>query len=304
MTIPTYEELMLPLLKEVQNQPLSNSEITIKLAKIFNLTDENLEEKNTGGAPKFYNRAQWAKTYLKQAGLVSNPSRGIVEITDEGKKVLAQKVSKIDNKFLATYTPFLEFKNRKKDGEIEATEKQSDLVSEQTPEEEIESAFLRLKDSLKSELLDKILASSPMFFEQLIVDLLIAMGYGGSRKEAGERIGKSGDGGIDGTIKEDPLGLDIIYLQAKRYAKDNTVGRPDIQKFIGSLSGEGATKGVFVTTSSFTKEAKDYLNRVQHRVILIDGYDLTEHMINYGVGLREVNTLKIQKIDDDYFEMI
>lgn len=305
MAIPNYQDLMLPVLECAANGEITPKAVVDILAKKLGLTEAELSELlPSKRAPKFYNRVAWAKFYLQKAGLITSTKRGYVEITEQGKKVLAQKPTRIDNKFLEQFQDFIDFRSRKPVTDEGAKNQTEEITSNETPEERIDGAYQEIESAIKIDLLNKILSCSPQFFEQLIIDLLLAMGYGGSKKEAAERLGKSGDGGIDGVIKEDPLGLDIIYLQAKRYAKDNTIGRPEIQKFVGSLSGEGATKGVFVTTSSFSREAKEFPNKVQQRIILIDGDELTTLMLNYGIGVREVRALKIHRIDEDYFEEI
>lgn len=248
MGIPTYEELMLPLLKLLSNkQTYTNKECNELLIKQFNLTEE--EKRQTlpsKKSPIFYNRVNWAKTYMKKAGLVDAPKRGEVKITDVGLKLLKENPIKIKSKDLDRYESFREFAN-KSNKSITNPDKIIDIEENKTPEESIEDAFLKLKVSLADEILEKIQSCSFDFFERLVIDLLIKMGYGGSREEAGRATKKTGDGGIDGIINEDRLGLDSIYIQAKRW-KDTVVGRPEIQKFSGALDTPGATKGIFITT--------------------------------------------------------
>lgn len=302
MGIPTYEELMLPLLKLLSNkQTYTNKECNELLIKQFNLTEE--EKRQTlpsKKSPIFYNRVNWAKTYMKKAGLVDAPKRGEVKITDVGLKLLKENPTKIKSKDLDRYESFREFAN-KSNKSITNPDKIIDVEENKTPEESIEDAFLKLKISLADEILEKIQSCSFDFFERLVIDLLIKMGYGGSREEAGRATKKTGDGGIDGIINEDRLGLDSIYIQAKRW-KDTVVGRPEIQKFSGALDTPGATKGIFITTSTFTKEAKEYVTTLNNKkIVLIDGSQLAKFMIDFNVGVSLETTYEIKKIDSDYF---
>lgn len=255
---------------------------------------------SSGNQPIFDNRVGWAKTYLKKAGLLESPRRGTFRISSVGRDVLAEKPARIDARYLRRFPSFVEFQNPSR-SESEADDSLIEASAEQTPEEVFDRAYQGLRGTLVSELLSSVLEMSPAFFEKLVVDLLVRMGYGGSIKDAGNAIGKSGDEGIDGTIKEDKLGLDIIYLQAKRWAPGNLVGRPEIQKFVGALAGQGAKKGVFITTSSFTKDALEYAPRNETKIVLIDGEKLANLMIDYGIGCNAVQTYEIKKIDSDYF---
>jgi len=296
MALPDFQQLMLPILtligdgKEHQRQELFE-----KAAQMFNLThEERTHLLPSGRQYTFDNRVGWARTYLKKAGLLSSPSRGIIKITERGKEVLKNKPSEINVKFLEQFPEFREFKKYQREKQDEQTS--VDL----TPEETLENSYQDLRTELSHELLERVKSCSPDFFERLVVDLLVSMGYGGSRSEAGQRVGKSGDGGIDGIIKEDKLGLDVVNIQAKRW--QNTVGRPEIQAFVGSLAGNRAKKGVFITTSKFSDGAIDYVSRIEQKVVLIDGEELAQLMIDHDVGVSEESRYVVKKIDLDYFE--
>jgi len=298
MPIPTYEELMLPLLKSLDDgQEKHVATLADKIADDLSLSNEEKEETLSSGQTTLKNRIGWARTYLKKAGLVKDPQRGYVQITQIGSKVLEDKPIEIDNQYLMRFPGFQLFKNGSSSpGD---TEEEIQLNSESTPKELIDSSFKILNNELSEEILESIHNCSPQFFENLVIDLMLSMGYGGSNKEAGKAIGKSSDGGVDGLINEDKLGLDTIYLQAKRWK--NKVGAPEIRDFVGSLVGKQSNKGVFITTSSYTSEAIAYAGSVQHKVILIDGLKLTELMIEHGIGVSEVKKYSLKKIDYDYF---
>lgn len=302
MAIPTYEELMLPLLKLLSDKnTYTNKQCNEILAKQCNITEE--EKRETLPSKKssiFYNRVNWAKTYMKKAGLVEAPKRGEVRITYLGEQLLKENLSELKSKDLERYDSFIEFTNKSnKNNSI--VNRVTDIEENKTPDESLEDAFLKLKISLVDELLEKINNSSFDFFERLVIDLLIKMGYGGSREEAGQATKKTADGGIDGIINEDRLGLDSIYIQAKRW-KDTMVGRPEIQKFSGALDTPGATKGIFITTSTFTKEAKEYAKNINNKkIVLIDGSQLAKFMIDFNVGVSLETVYEIKKIDSDYF---
>lgn len=300
--LPDYQSIMLPLLKIVADeQEHTIRDLIESLASIFDVKeDERKMLLSSGNQPIFDNRVGWAKTYLKKAGLLESPRRGTFRISSVGRDVLAEKPARIDARYLRRFPSFVEFQNPSR-SESEADDSLIEASAEQTPEEVFDRAYQGLRGTLVSELLSSVLEMSPAFFEKLVVDLLVRMGYGGSIKDAGNAIGKSGDEGIDGTIKEDKLGLDIIYLQAKRWAPGNLVGRPEIQKFVGALAGQGAKKGVFITTSSFTKDALEYAPRNETKIVLIDGEKLANLMIDYGIGCNAVQTYEIKKIDSDYF---
>jgi len=300
MAIPDYQTIMLPLIQFVADgKEHSLREIINSLADVFKLTDEERKELlPSGKQPVFDNRVGWATTYLKKAVVVESPKRALYRITDRGRWVIEKKPDRVDIKFLEQFKEFKEFRERK--GKPSTTVAPREPGSEVNPEELFESAYKDLRETLAADLLDTIKACSPEFFERLVIDVLIAMNYGGSRKEAGEAMGKSGDEGIDGIIKEDKLGLDTIYIQAKRWDK-TTVGRPEIQKFAGALLGQAARKGIFITTSRFSREAVDYVKGLDAKIILIDGERLAELMIEYNVGVDPVTTYAIKKIDLDYF---
>jgi restriction system protein len=301
--IPDFQTLMLPLLDLVKDKKeYRSNDIVDTLAENFNLSEDEKKELLPSGVDfLFRNRVSWAKTYLKKAGLLDTPKRGITCITQRGTDVLKQKPEKINIPFLKQFPNYLDFRSVR--GDVSATE--VDVRNEdqlQTPEEILDNTYQNIRKTLAQELLDKIQQLSPPFFERLVVDLLVKMGYGGSMEDAGKAIGKSGDEGIDGTIKEDKLGLDIIYIQAKRWQQGNTVGRPEIHKFVGALVGQGAKKGIFITTSSFTKDALNFVPRNETKIVLIDGLQLAQLMIDYNLGVTVQHTYEIKKIDTDYFE--
>ena len=300
--IPDYQSIMLSLLKFISDgNEYKMRDVTDQLAvKLGVSEDEKKELLPSGAAPVFYNRTAWAKTYLKKAGLIDSPKQGTVFITQRGRDVLKTNPPSIDVKFLKTFPEFIAFQTAKKDDEtIEPTEVDE---NSETPEEALETAYQKIRKSIAQDLIAKVLAMSPAFFEKLVVELLVRMGYGGSIKDAGKAIGKSGDEGIDGTIKEDKLGLDIIYIQAKRWQQGNVVGRPELHKFVGALAGQGAKKGIFITTSTFTKEAIDYVPKNETKIVLVDGDQLAQYMIDYNLGVTRVNNYEVKRIDSDYFE--
>ena len=240
------------------------------------------------------------KDISKKSGLIDSPKQGIVVITKRGLDVLKTNPNSIDVKFLKQFSEFVEFQTTKREDDS-ATVDQVEEVSTETPEEALETAYQKIRKSLALDILNKVITLSPAFFEKLVVELLVKMGYGGSMKDAGRAIGKSGDEGIDGTIKEDKLGLDIIYIQAKRWQPGNVVGRPELQKFVGALAGQGAKKGIFITTSSFTREALDYAPKNETKIVLIDGQQLAQFMIDYNLGVTSVNNYEVKRMDSDYF---
>jgi restriction system protein len=295
---------MLPVLKLASDgKEHKFSQAVEELAEEFGLaTEERNELLPSGSQAVFNNRVGWARSYLKQAGLLASPKRGFFTITQKGYELLAINPTKIDTSVLEEYPEFIEFKNRKKDkneNELQV-EPSSDLESILTPEDALASAYKKLRLALESELLSAVQEASPSFFERLVVDLLVKMGYGGNRQDAGKALGKSGDGGIDGIINEDRLGLDVIYIQAKRW--EGTVGRPEIQKFAGALQGQRARKGVFITTSSFSKEAREYASLIESKIILIDGEQLSRLMVEHNVGVATVGQYAVKKLDSDYFD--
>lgn len=301
MAIPDYQTCMLPFLRYLADgneHTLRDSEES--LAEHFSLTPaERAELLPSGQQGLFKNRIGWARTYLKKALLLDSPKRGVFKITERGLMTLATNPTKIDVKFLEQFPEFIQFREISK-SENGTTTPAEVAPSKTTPEEAIELAHQGIRDQLAQELLSRILACSPTFFEQLVVELLVKMGYGGSRRDAGERIGQTGDGGIDGIIKEDRLGLDTIFIQAKRW--QGSVGRPEIQKFVGALQGQRAKKGVFITTSCYTSEATDYASRIDTKVVLIDGKQLAGLMIDFDVGVAAAASYVVKRIDSDYFE--
>jgi restriction system protein len=306
--IPTYDALMLPVLLHSSQKPWSMRELIAVIADDLGLSDEEREQEiPSGGTRLIANRVHWAKTYLKKAGLLEQPKRGIVQITQRGREVLGGNPTKIDLAMLQQFQDFRSFLSGASSagGPTVEGEPIGGVVAapSSTPEEQIAAASRALDDALRDALLARILEASPTFFEKMIVDLLIAMGYGGSRADAGSRLGGTGDGGVDGVIREDQLGLDRVYLQAKRYQPGNTVGGEAVQAFIGALVNKGAHKGVFITTSSFTKAALNAANQSGSlRLVLIDGEALTRLMVRFGVGVRVALTVEIKRVALDYFE--
>lgn len=298
--IPDYAKIMLPLLKIAGDgmEHLKHDAINT-IANHFGLSQE-LRHKvlPSGQQTIIVNRVSWAITYLKKAKLLESPRRSCFKITERGKKVLQENPSEIDNKFLERFPEFIEFKNNKKIINNELVTEDQEQIS-QTPEESIEYGYQKIRKNLADEVLNQVKSCSPKFFEQLVVNLLLKMGYGGSLQDAGKVVGQVGDGGIDGIIKEDKLGLDVIYIQAKRW--EGSVGAKEIRDFVGSLVGHKANKGVFITTSSFTKDAQYYVTTIQHKVVLIDGYALSQLMIDYDIGVSKIITYEIKKVDLDYF---
>lgn len=300
--IPDYQSIMLPLLKYISDgKEYRMRDVTDELAIQLGVSeDERKELLPSGAAPVFYNRTAWAKTYLKKAGLIDSLKQGVVFITARGIEVLKSKPQSIDVKFLKQFTEFVAFQSPKKEEGAIGNDENDD--SSQTPEEALETAYQKIRKSIAQDLINKVLGLSPAFFEKLVVELLVKMGYGGSIKDAGKAIGKSGDEGIDGTIKEDKLGLDIIYIQAKRWQSGNVVGRPELHKFVGALAGQGAKKGIFITTSSFTRDALEYIPKNETKIVLFDGEQLAQFMIDYNLGVTSVNNYEVKRIDSDYFE--
>lgn len=311
MSIPDFQALMLPFLRLAANGNERRFRDAVEqLAVEFKLSDE---ERSTmlpsGSAPMFDNRVGWAKTYLKQAGLIDATRRGYFRITPRGVELLGTHPIQIDISTLEKYQEFRAFRSRRSEErdvlqlDFPASSSAQILPSaapEATPEELFSQAYQRLRSNLEAEVLEQVKAATPAFFERLVIDLLVAMGYGGSRQDAGNAVGRSGDGGIDGIIKEDKLGLDVIYVQAKRW--EGTVGRPEIQKFAGALQGQRASKGVFITTSGFSREAHEYAAIISSKIILIGGEQLAVLMVDHNVGVSPVSRFEIKRVDSDYFE--
>jgi restriction system protein len=306
MAVPDYQSLMLPLLQFAAKKggEISTSEAVEALAKELSLSDEDLKEMLPSGIQStFVNRVGWASTYMKKAGLLEATRRGFYQITDRGRDLLKKQPKTIDVKLLKQYPAFLEFQQLKgtRSGDKVIESKETSDVSTATPSEALESAYKNLRDELADELLDRLKKISPAFFERIVVELLVKMGYGGSRADAGKAIGRSGDGGIDGIIKEDKLGLDVVYIQAKRW-DNNPVGRPDVMQFAGALQAQRANKGIFITTSRFTDDARSYVSQIGSKIVLIDGEQLTSLMIEHDVGVSTVSLYPVKKVDSDYFE--
>lgn len=298
MAIPDFQTLMLPLLRHLNDgAERTNQETISTLANEFNLTEaERAQLLPSGQQTIFRNRIAWAKGHLKRAGLIESPRRGVYRITELGHEVLTSHLERIDIKFLKRFPGYRESGVSSRTG---TTPDNTSDVDEMTPEEHIAHGYQQIREDLSADLLRRTKECPPEFFEQLVVDLLLSMGYGGSRQDAGNAVGRSGDGGIDGIIKEDRLGLDTIYVQAKRW--DGVVGRPEVQKFAGALQGQRARKGIFITTSSFTKDARDFVTAIDSKIILIDGATLAGFMIDHGIGVTEVAAYTIKRIDSDYF---
>ena len=300
MPIPDYQSVMLPILRLLKDrQEHSLREAVDRLGSEFGLSESEMKEMLPSGQQEiFHNRVGWARTYIKKAGLVETTRRGHFQITDRGLQVLAKNPKRIDVKFLDQFDEFKQFRALRhvKTNESDVAEP---IDTDTTPEEALETAYKRLRDSLASDLLAQIKSISPSLFEKVVVELLVKMGYGGTRQDAGKAIGKSGDEGIDGIIKEDRLGLDIIYIQAKRW--ENTVGRPEVQKFAGALQGQRARKGIMLTTSTFSQEASDYASRIDSKIVLIDGERLAQYMIDNNLGVSVMANYEVKKIDTDYF---
>ncbi len=304
MSIPDFQSLMLPLMKFAADQREHASRETADyLAQAFQLSDAEREEMLSSGQQTIFdNRVYWGIAHLKRAGLIESTRRGFFRITPRGQQILQQPPTKIDIRFLKQFPEYRQFIAPKRDKT--ANEEGAETITSHTPMELLEGSYQSIRQELAQELLNQVKKSSPAFFERLVVDLLLRMGYGGSRVDAGEAIGRSGDEGIDGTIKEDRLGLDTIYIQAKRWG-ERTVGRPDIMQFVGALSGKNAKKGVYITTSTFSDEAREFVNRnIGSTVVLIDGKMLAELMIDFNVGVFRVASYEIKKINNDYFNEV
>ncbi len=300
--IPDFQTIMLPLLKLISDgKEYKMRTVEEILAEQFSLTKEELVELLPSGTDYiFKNRIGWAKTYMKKAGLIDSYKRGCITISEKGKGIIDSNPSIINVKFLKQFPEFLAFQVPQKKEAVEIEQEIGEETKQQNPEELIELGYIKIRQSLEQDLLSKLKTVDPYFFERIVVELLVKMGYGGSIQDAGRAIGKSGDEGIDGIIKEDKLGLDVIYIQAKRW--EGVVGRPEVQKFVGALAGQRAKKGVFITTSNFTKEATEYALQMDTKVVLIDGEKLAQYMIDYNLGVSTQNIYEIKKIDSDYFE--
>jgi restriction system protein len=301
MAIPDFQTLMRPVLTRVQDGNLHRfSDIVPLVAQDLALSAEDLERLlPSGSQAMFRNRLHWASFYLLKAGLLERPKRAWLKITERGLEAVRSR-DVINSKYLQRFDEFREFQvagSQADDNGIGETPQVSDT---RTPEELLEQGYARHRGSLATDVLAKVKACSPEFFERLVIDLLVAMGYGGSRKDAGRAVGRSGDGGIDGIIKEDRLGLDAVYVQAKRW--EASVGRPVVQAFAGSLEGQRARKGVLITTSAFSSEARYYVTQIEKRIVLIGGEELADLMIEHRIGVTDVETYTLKRLDSDYFD--
>jgi restriction system protein len=304
MAIPDYQSIMLPLLRfaEVKKTEITTPMAVEELATQFKLTDSELKEVLPSGLQgTFVNRIGWAATYMKKAGLLEATRRGYYRITQRGKDLLKEKPVTINAKLLERYPEFEIFKQLKGTHTAGKRQPESPTPGAPTPLEALENAYANLRDELQKELLATLKATTPSFFERVVVDLLVRMGYGGSRTDAGKAIGRSGDEGIDGIIKEDKLGLDVVYIQAKRW-DSNSVGRPDVMQFVGALQAQKATKGIFITTSRFTDDARRYVLQIGSKIVLIDGDELAQMMVENDIGVSVVSQYPVKKIDTDYFD--
>ncbi len=307
MPIPDYQTLMLPVLEESAKGEVKIGEVVHRMAERFDLRPEERQQLLPSGKQTVIsNRTHWAKSYLSHAGLVERTKHAHFKITQLGKSVLASPPPKINIQFLSQFPEFLAFHA----GPNNSTEEVSpasialDVTTtspEGTPDEVLKSTVKQLADELRAELLDRLMTAAPSFFESAVVSLLLAMGYGGAREDAGKTIGKSGDGGLDGVIDEDALGLDRVYIQAKRYKAENKIGSPDVQAFYGAVAAAKANKGVFVTTSGFSPAARQFAEKVPVKLVLIDGEHLTRLMFLYNVGVRIHETVYVKKLDEDFF---
>ena len=304
MPIPDFQTLMLPLLKfAADGKAHTQAEAIDSMAKEFKLTQKEIEEMlPSGKQSSFDNRIAWAKFHMKKAGLFEFPRRAFFQITELGQQVLAQNPPKIGMAFLKRYPDYLKFITSSK-SEHEKPVRSEIAEENATPEEVMAKGYSDIRKALASDLLERVInfSSTPIQFEYLVIDLLVKMGYGGSRKEAGKHLGKSGDGGIDGIIQEDKLGLDMIYIQAKCWSQEKVVSRPEIDKFIGALARKGAKKGVFITTSSFARGVRESESKSDMKIVLIDGSELADLMIDYNVGVSVANVYEIKQVDSNYF---
>ena len=299
--IPDYQTLMKPVLKSSEKGEVKISEVVETLAKDLALTDEEQAELlPSGKQTTFANRVHWAKTYLLKAGLVEATRRGYFVITQRGKEAILDATTIIDNNYLKQFDEFKTFQGLSNDNKgVIAQEQETAKI---TPDEELRLAYKKINTTLQTDILSKVRTVTPAFFEELIVELLLAMGYGGAVEDAGRALGRTGDNGIDGVIDQDPLGVDQIYIQAKRYAHGNNVGAGDIRDFFGALNLKKAQKGIFITTSAFSSSAVQTANDLGSRIVLIDGVELAKLMLRYNIGCRNEDVLYLKKIDEDFFE--
>lgn len=301
MAVPEYQSFMLPILRALEDgEALRWQDLREPCMREFALTAEDAAEQLDSGGSRLDNRIHWATTYLAQAGLLERPRRGYVRIAPRGREVLSKKPDRVDNRLLSRFPEFQEFRGRTRGPRTDPGDANG-VSLETTPAEAISLAVQENAEALASELLQRVHKQEPEFLERLVLRLLTAMGYGG-RENAAEHLGRAHDGGIDGVIRQDALGLDLVYVQAKRYALDKSVGRPDMQAFVGALHGVGADRGVFITTGRFSAEARDYVTRIPSRIVLIDGPRLARLMIEYNVGAQDEQAFVLKRIDEDFFE--
>lgn len=304
MSIPDFQSLMLPLLRLLADErEWAMRDLTRALEDEFDLTEGERQEMLPSGYTRvIVNRVGWAKAHMKEAGLIASVRRGYAKITGDGKALLARNPASIDLKVLVQFPAYQEFQKRKKSetaAEVAVPEQVATPLI--TPDEQIDASHTELHEALAAEILEQVILFSDSRFEQLVVELLVAMGYGGSIADAGKAVGRRGDGGIDGVIKEDRLGLDVIVIQAKKWT-NGSVGRPDVQAFVGSMEGFRASKGVFITTSTFSGPAVEYIQQIQRKIALIDGRLLANLMIEHGVGVTTYRTIQLKRLDMDYFQ--
>jgi restriction system protein len=302
MAVPDFQSFLLPVLRiAADGEVHSLASARTRIADEFGLSQEDLGELlPSGRQARFDNRVAWAKSYLQQAGLIESPRRAHFRITDRGRELLRTNPDRIDIALLEQYPEFRAFRDGDgRTSEVGGTGTEASAKATETPEELLEQAYSRIRSELAADLLARVKQAPPSFFESLVIELLLKMGYGRSRAEAGKAIGGTGDDGVDGVISEDRLGLDVIYVQAKRW--EGTVGRPEIQKFVGALTGKRARKGVFITTGVFSSDAQDYVSRIDPRVVLIDGRQLAEYMIDHNLGVAPKALFEIKRVDSDYF---
>lgn len=306
MALPDLQDLMLPVLRAfLDGNEHATRDVRTHVTEVLGLTEAEASERvPSGRQTRMANRVAWAHVYLKQAGLLESPRRGVYRITERGRAVLAAPPDRITTKFLLQFAEFQAFKDKEQADESSEGSGAANIAGsdapELTPDEQVRVGHRRQRAALSAQLLERVKEVSPAFFESIVVQTLVAMGYGGTEEDAARVVGRSGDGGIDGIIKEDRLGLESIYLQAKRYTS-GTVGRPEIQQFAGALQGQRARKGVFITTSTFTRDAVEYARGLQNTIVLVDGPQLAELMIDYGIGVSEVQTIRLMKLDEDWF---
>lgn len=301
MTIPNFQSIMLPLLKFCSDgKEHTNREALDALAQDFALTEEEQKELLPSGQQcVFDNRVAWARAHMKMADILENTRRGVFRITERGQETMKQNPQEINLRFLRKFPEYEAAREKHKENRRHDNPSGGEEQENKTPAEQLEEAYQTLRENLASEIIAQLKAASPIFFEKVVVEVLVKMGYGGSRKDAGQAIGRSGDEGIDGIIKEDRLGLDIIYIQAKKW--EDPISRPEIQKFAGALQGKRARKGIFITTSRFCDTAKEFVTNIDSKIILIDGQQLAQFMIDFGVGVATDAVYELKRLDSDYF---